>query len=105
MDYDEDFDQYIEKFKKYSTKTKEDIVYNQMKLLASLTNKICKLVGAENNLVINKELVDLVKKDYTQDDYYEAMIVLINSVQCSIEAYHNKIYDNLKQLMDTNISS
>ena len=98
-DYD-DFESYMERFKKYSTKEKERIVYNHMKILASLANNICKIVGAKNEMIINRDLVDLTKNDYTQDDYYEALIVLVNSIQRSIGDYHEKVYADLKYLAD-----
>ena len=98
--YDKDFNLYLEKFKNLSTKEKESIVYDHLKLLASLTSNYCRLVGANNSLLINKELIDMNNENYTHDDFCESLITLINSIQKSVCDYHEKLYSVFKHAVE-----
>ena len=49
---------------------------------------------------MNKELLDLEKEGYTQDDFTEGVITLVNSIQNSICDYSNgisNILDNMNE--------
>ena len=91
----ENIDEYMTFFKGQTLKEKQSIVYEQLQLLASLTNDMCKNLDIPNEPMLNKELLDLKKEDYTEDDFAEAIIVLINSIQNSICDYANGISDML----------
>lgn len=80
----EDFNEYINYFKTLSLKEKKSIIYEQMKILAGFTNNLCNELNVKNELLINKELLDLNNENYSQDDFAEAIIVLLNSIQNSI---------------------
>lgn len=83
----ENFDEYMKFFKNQSLKEKQNIIYEQLRMLAALTNNMCKEIEVDNEIIINKELLDLKNKNYTEDDFAEALIVLINSIQNSICDY------------------
>ncbi len=95
---DQDFNEYINNFKEKSLKEKQSIVYDQLKMLAEFSNKLCKELEIPNEILLNKELLDLTKEDYTEDDFAEALIVLINSIQNSISDYTLGISDLLDKL-------
>ena len=61
----ENFDEYMIFYKSLSLKEKQQILYDQMKILAGVTNNMCKVVGAKNELLMNKELNDMNHKNYT----------------------------------------
>ncbi len=84
----EGFDEYLKEFKKLSLIEKKSILLEQLKVLSGVTNELCKDIGAPNELLINKELVDVMNKDYSDDDYVEALIVMVNSIQNSIIDFH-----------------
>ena len=50
------------------------------------------------NLMMPKEILDLKKDNYTEDDFAEAIIVLINSIQNSICDYSNGISNLLDKI-------
>ena len=50
----EEFDKYMESYKKLTLLEKQDIIVKQLKILASFTNSLCKEIGADNNIMINK---------------------------------------------------
>ena len=84
MNEQENFNEYMENYKQKPLKEKQDIIIYQMKLLAKFTNNLCDELGIKSELIMNKELLDLNQDDYTEDDFAEAVIVLVNSIQNSI---------------------
>lgn len=100
MDNDdkETLEEYMEYFKKEPLKEKQSIIYEQLKMLASFTNDMCNEFNIPNEMIINKELLDLHNDNYTEDDFAEAVIVLVNSIQNSICDYSNGIGDLLDKL-------
>ena len=96
----EEFNEYMFFFKSQSLEEKQNIIYKQLQMLAAFTNNLCKELSIDNELIMNKELLDLKKDDYTQDDFAEAIITLVNSIQNSICDYSNgitNILDNMNE--------
>ena len=63
-----------------------------------MTNRMCKEIDAPNEMLINKEVNDLEKEDYIEDDFAEAIIVLLNSIQnsiCDFDLKLTEICDNM----------
>ena len=89
----EDFNEYMEFFKSQSLKEKQSIVIEQLKMLMGLTNNMCKELDVNNELLLNKEVVALNSDNYTEDDFAEALIVYINSIQNSLCDFSNKLSD------------
>lgn len=85
-------------FKKQSLKEKQSIIYDQFQALAGFTNSLCKELNIENEVIINRELLDLKKENYTEDDFAEAIIVFINSIQNSICDYSGGVSDLLDEM-------
>ncbi len=93
-----DFNEYLSDIKKLPLREKQEIVFEQLKMLAAISNGFCKEIGAENEMIINKELTDLKDKNYTEDDFVEAILVLTNSIQNSICDFHLKMSDIINKL-------
>lgn len=85
-----EFDEYMVKFKQLPLKEKQSITLEQLKMLASLAEEMCKVNNVESELIINRELLDTNNPDYTQDDFVESVIVYINSIQNLICDYNLK---------------
>ncbi len=96
----EDFDEYMTFFKAQPLKEKQGIIYDQLQILAGFTNKLCKELRIPNEVLVNKELLDLKNDDYTEDDFAEAMIVFINSIQNSICDYSQGISNLLDKMIE-----
>lgn len=94
----EDINEYMIFFKQQTLKEKQSIVYEQLQLLAGFTNSLCQELNIPNKPILNREILDLKKDNYTEDDFAEAIIVLINSIQNSICDYSNGISDLLDQI-------
>lgn len=93
IENNENFNEYMEFFKSQPLKEKQSIIVDQMKILAGFTNSLCEEVGAKSEMLINRELIDLNKENYTEDDFAEAVIVLVNSIQNSICDLSNTLAD------------
>ena len=91
----ENIDEYMTFFKSQSLKEKQSIIYEQLQMLVGFTNGLCNEINVPNEPILNKELLDLKKDNYTEDDFAEAIIVLINSIQNSICDYASGITDLL----------
>ncbi|HIS17802.1 MAG TPA: hypothetical protein IAC02_04240 [Candidatus Coprovivens excrementavium] len=93
-----DFNEYLSNYKKLPLKEKQEIVFEQLKMLASMTHSFCKEINAQNEIIINKELTDLKDKNYTEDDFVEAILVLTNSIQNSICDFHLKMSEIIENM-------
>lgn len=94
----EDFEEYLEKYKLLPLKEKQSIVYEQLKILSVVCNNYCKEIGANNEMIINKELSEFSSGNYTEDDFAEAVLVLTNSIQNSISDFHLKMSDIINNI-------
>ena len=88
---DETFDKYIESFKKLPTKEKKEITIKEIQKLLSFTEKLNELINNPNKILINKELKDLQNENNTEDDFIEAVLVYIHSIEESLTNYIDKI--------------
>jgi len=95
-----DFNQYVKDFKTKTLKEKQLITLEQLKMLAVLTNTMCKELNVENEIIVNNELIDVEKENYTEDDYVEAIMVLVNSIQNSLCDFDLKLSDLMKVIVD-----
>lgn len=93
----ENFDEYMQFFKKQSLKEKQSIILEQLKMLTGFTNNMCKSLNISNNILLNRELLDLNDENYTQDDFAEAVITYVNSIQNSL----NDFVDGLDKITDS----
>lgn len=84
----ENFDEYMTFFKEQNLKEKQNIILEQLKMLAGYTNNMCKSLNIPNNVLVNKELLDLNNEEYTQDDVAEAIITYLNSIQNSLNDFN-----------------
>ena len=89
----ENIDEYMESFKNQTLKEKQNIIFEQLQMLTGFTNNLCKKINIQNEPILNRELLDLKNDNYTEDDFAEAIVVLINSIQNSICDYANGISD------------
>ena len=94
----DDINEYMTFFKEQTLKEKQSIIYEQLQMLAGFSNNLCKELNIQNEPILNRELLDLKNDNYTEDDFAEAIIVLINSIQNSVCDYSNGISDLLDKI-------
>ena len=89
----DNLDEYIEYYKKLNLKEKQKIIIDELKLLTTMTNKMCEEIGANNEILLNKEVADVNKESYTEDDFSEAVITYICSIKNSLSDFNIKLTD------------
>ena len=94
----EDFNKYVDNYKKLPLKQKQQIAFDQLKMLAVATHTLCKEINAENEMLINEELNDVEQGHYSEDDFAEAVLVLTNSIQNSISDFHLNLSEIINEL-------
>lgn len=92
--------EYMDYFKDQPLKEKQKIIYEQLQVLAGFTNKLCEELGVSNEVLLSREVLDLKSINYSEDDFAEAIIVLINSIQNSICDYANGIENYLDKVSE-----
>ena len=100
MNDNENFNEYMNSFKSLSLKEKQSVVLDQLQILAGFTNNLCKEIKVNNEAIIHRELVDVKHENYTEDDFVEAVIVYVNSIQNSICDYASGITDLLDSISE-----
>ena len=91
----EEFNEYMEDFKKNSLEDKKTIALEQLKLIASLTNKMCEELGIENDLIITKDVAE-AEQSKSEDDFVEAVVVYASSIQNSLCDFADKATEILE---------
>ena len=94
----EEFNKYVKDFKKLPLKEKQQVAFDQLKMLAVATHTLCKEINAKNELLVNEELSDVEKGHYSEDDFAEAIMVLTNSIQNSISDFHLKLSEIINEI-------
>ena len=82
------FDEYLVYFNQQNVKDKKNIIFEQLRMINKFTDSMCSNLNIKSDLVIN--LKDSFKND---DEYYAALITLINSVQDSLCNFSDKFSD------------
>ena len=95
---EKEFEEYLNKYKILSLKEKQNVVIEQLKMLSVLTNQMCTNLNVKNELLLSKELVDLKNENYTEDDFSEAILTLVNSIQNSLCDFNLKLVDIMKYI-------
>lgn len=95
----DNFEEYMQFFKEQDLKNKQSIIIEQLKMLATLSNTMCKELNVDNELILNKELFDLKQQKYTEDDFAESAITLICYIQNSLCDFDQKLSDIFDTLM------
>ena len=91
----DEFNKYMEEFKKNSLEEKRKISLDQLKIIASLTNTMCNELGVKNDLIITKDVLE-AEKNISEDDYVEAVVVYTSSIQNSLCDFIDKMSEILE---------
>ena len=67
------FDAFIEEYKDNSLVKKQQIVISEFKELIALFQKICSMRNINSELLVSREIIDINKDGYTEEDFVEAV--------------------------------
>ena len=65
----EEFNNYVSMFKQLSKKDKEDALINILKENLAVVEKLLENKDVNKEVLFNKEILDLKKENYTDDNY------------------------------------
>ena len=71
------FDAFVEEYKTKSLLEKQGIIINDLKEIIALVQDLCAHHNIEYDLLMNREILDINKENYTQDDFAEAVFVYL----------------------------
>jgi hypothetical protein len=91
MKENENFNQYVESYKKLPLQEKKAIVNAEIKKLLAFIEKAKMDVNAKGEILFNREILDLNNEIVSDDDFVEAMFVYIHAIQESLGEYFNEI--------------
>ena len=80
----DDFNEYMKYYKSLPLSDKKEIIINELKTLSAVTNEACVSLGVKNEVLIDRELLDINGKEYNDDDYVEGLMVYICSIKNSL---------------------
>lgn len=82
-----DFDDYVYKYTLLNKKDKQDILVNMLKEDLLLIEKLLSDKNIDHKLLYNREISDLNKENYTEEDFLEAVFVYISSFRELFASY------------------
>ena len=89
----EEFNNLVNLYKSMTTQEKKDALIKEFKVSLGAIEKLNKDIGNEHELLINREILDVDKKDVTENDYLEAYFVYLHMINDSILTFAQKISD------------
>ena len=87
-------DSFMEEYKEKSLVEKQKILIEELKELIVISEKICADRGIRYDLLFNREIIDINKENYTQDDYVEAVYAYIQMFKEVLSSYILSNYNN-----------
>ena len=90
------FEEFMNYYKSLHMESKKDMLLNELKLLAASTNKACKSLEVDNEVIVSDDLADLNKDNHTEEDYIEALMVYT----CSIKNSFCDLIDGLNKITE-----
>lgn len=96
----EDFNKYMEEFKKNSLEEKREISLEQLKIVSGLANTMCNELGAKNDIIITKDVVEGHQKLDSEEEFVEAVVVYTSSIQQSLCELVDRITEILEKKLE-----
>lgn len=91
----------ITSFTELPSEDKPIEVINTLKENIALLQDLCIKFDINNNILVNREMVDINKEYVTNDDYYEAIFAYIKS----LENINGTLLNGLSNLIDNFINN
>lgn len=86
-----EFNNLVEAYKKLSTKEKQDEIIKLFKENIAIWEKLNNDINNNHNLLLNREIIDINKENFTLDDFLEAIFVYLHMLSDSTASFAEKI--------------
>lgn len=91
MKKQEKFNAYVEAYKKLPLQQKKEIVNAEVKKLLGFIEKAKMDMNVNEEILFNREILDLNKEYVSDEDFVEAMFVYVHAIQESLGEYFNAV--------------
>ena len=71
------FNAFIEEYKELPLIDKQQTLVNDLKEIIALFQELCRIYRIDYELLVNREILDIKKTNYSEDDFVEAIYVYI----------------------------
>ena len=71
------FNAFIEEYKELPLIDKQQTLVNDLKEIIALFQELCRIYRIDYKLLVNREILDIKKTNYSEDDFVEAIYVYI----------------------------
>ena len=85
--FEEKLNNYVDTYKKLSLVDKKIAIDKEIKETLALLEKLHERLGKENEILLNKEVLDVKDGVSSEEDFVEAMFVYILTIQESLASY------------------
>lgn len=92
----EAFSGLIEYYKLLPKETKRIEIINVLEELISNYSKICTMFGVMPNMMLNKEMLNINRKNITEEEFLHALFAYLNTLQDISAQFINKMCDTLE---------
>ena len=81
------FNELIERFKELPLSRKKELTIEEVKKIIGLLVTLKKQVGLAENIMLNKEILDVGSNDINEEDFVEAMYVYMHTIEEALAEY------------------
>ena len=91
----EKFNECVKVYKELPLQEKKEIVNQEVKKVLAFIQKAKQDLNIKEDILFNREILDLNSDNVSDDDFVEAMYVYIHSIQESLGEYFNAVAERL----------
>ena len=91
----EAFSGLIEYYKQLPVEKKRSEIFSELEEIISNYSKICTKLGVIPNMMLNKEMLNINRKNLTEEEFLHALFAYLNTLQDISAQFINKICDIL----------
>ena len=92
----EAFSTLIEYYKKLPIENKRSEIVNELEEIISNYIKICTKFGVMPDMMLNKEMLNINRKNLTEEEFLNALFAYLNTLQDISAQFINKMCDAFK---------
>lgn len=92
----EAFSGLMEYYKLLPKETKRVEIINELEEIISNYSKICTQFGVIPNMMLNKEMLNINRKNITEEEFLHALFAYLNTLQDASAQFINKMSDILE---------
>ncbi len=89
-----EFNNYVEEYKTYSLREKQEVNIAEIKEILAGLKLLCEKTGLSVESLLNREIIDINKDEYSMDDYMEALYVYLSDIKNYLGTFGEWFADN-----------